>query len=215
MTEAAPAARTKPAIVGLYAIADSAYLAPERFGPAVAETIVGGARIIQYRDKHNGADARMRIATDLVALCRRHGIPLIVNDDPALALQARAHGVHLGRDDADVAAARRLLGAHALIGVSCYNDLARAQSAERAGADYVAFGSFFPSPTKPHAVRAGRELVRAARAALRLPIVAIGGITPENGAALIAAGADALAAIDGVFGQPDIRAAAARYAQLF
>ncbi len=215
MTEAAPAARTKPAIAGLYAIADSAYLAPERFGPAVAAAIAGGARIIQYRDKHNGAEARARIAVELAALCRRHGVPLIVNDDPLLAKQVGAHGVHLGRDDADVVAARRLLGPSALIGVSCYNDLARARSAERAGADYVAFGSFFPSPTKPRAPRADPELVRATRAALHVPIVAIGGITPENGAALIAAGADALAAIEGVFGQPDIRAAALRYARLF
>ncbi|MBI5612407.1 MAG: thiamine phosphate synthase [Gammaproteobacteria bacterium] len=215
MTEVAPAVPAKPAIAGLYAIADSAYLAPERFGPAVAEAIAGGARVIQYRDKHNPADTRAQIAGDLAALCRRHGIPLIVNDDPALAQQVRAHGVHLGQDDADIAGARRRLGAPALIGVSCYNDLARARSAERAGADYVAFGSFYASPTKPQAARAELALLRAARAALRVPIVAIGGITPENGAALIAAGADALAAIEGVFGQPDIRAAAARYARLF
>jgi thiamine-phosphate pyrophosphorylase len=215
MTEAAPAVHTKPVIAGLYAIADSAYLAPERFGPAVAEAIAGGARVLQYRDKHNSADTRARIAGELVALCRRHGIPLIVNDDPTLAQLVRAHGVHLGRDDTDVAGARRLLGAHALIGVSCYNDLACAQLAENAGADYVAFGSFYPSPTKPHALRADLELLRTARAALHVPIVAIGGITPENGAALIAAGADALAVIEGVFGQPDIRAAVLRYARLF
>ncbi|OGI44448.1 MAG: thiamine-phosphate diphosphorylase [Candidatus Muproteobacteria bacterium RBG_16_64_11] len=215
MTEAAPAVPAKPAIAGLYAIADSAYLAPERFGPAVAEAIAGGARAIQYRDKRNPAEVRARIAADLVALCRRHGIPLIVNDDPLLAKQVGAHGVHLGRDDADVVAARRLLGPAALIGVSCYNDLARAQPAERAGADYIAFGSFYPSPTKPHAARADLELLRAAHAALHVPIVAIGGITPKNGPALIAAGADALAAIEGVFGQPDIRAATLRYARLF
>jgi thiamine-phosphate pyrophosphorylase len=108
-----------------------------------------------------------------------------------------------------------LLGARALIGVSCYNDLALAQAAEDAGADYIAFGSFYPSPTKPQALRAELELLRTARRALRVPIVAIGGITPDNGAALLAAGADALAVIEGVFGQADIRAAAARYARLF
>ena len=123
--------------------------------------------------------------------------------------------MHLGRDDADVASARRVLGARALIGVSCYNDLALAQKAEADGADYVAFGSFYPSPTKPQAPRAELELLRAARRTLRVPIVAIGGITPDNGAALITAGADALAVIEGVFGQPDIRAAAARYTRLF
>ena len=205
----------KPAVAGLYAIADRAYLAPDGFAPAAAQAIAGGARVVQYRDKLAGTDERARIATGLAALCRRFDIPLIINDDPQLAKAVGAHGVHLGQDDADVASARQLLGAQALIGVSCYNELARAQAAERAGADYVAFGSFYPSPTKPRALRADVDLLRAARRTLRIPIVAIGGITPENGAALIEAGAAALAVIEGVFGQIDIRAAAARYTRLF
>lgn len=215
MTEAAAVAASKATIAGLYAIADRAYLSPEQFAPAVMQAIVGGARIIQYRDKRSDHDERARIANGLVALCRRLHSPLIVNDDPQLAKTVGAHGVHLGRNDADIAGARRLLGAHALIGASCYNDLALAQAAEAAGADYVAFGSFHLSPTKPQAVRAELELLRAARRVLRVPIVAIGGITPDNGAALIGAGADALAVIAGVFGQTDISAAAARYARLF
>ncbi len=215
MSEAVSAATSKPMIAGLYAIADRAYLSPEQFAPAVMQAISGGARVIQFRHKHADADERARIAATLAALCRRLDCPLIVNDDPQLAKTVGAHGVHLGRDDADVVDARRLLGARAMIGMSCYNDLTRAERAEAAGADYVAFGSFYPSPTKPQALRAELELLRAARRALRVPIVAIGGITPDNGAALIAAGADALAVIEGVFGQADVRAAAARYARLF
>jgi len=205
----------KPRIAGLYAIADSTYLAADQFVPAVRAALDGGARIIQYRDKQATAAQREAIAHALNDLCRGHGVPLLINDDVALAAVVGASGVHLGRDDPDIAAARAVLGDAALIGVSCYNELARAQAAQDAGADYIAFGRFFPSRTKPRAVPATPELLRTARAALRIPIVAIGGITPENGASLIAAGADALAVIEGVFNQPDTRAAAERYARLF
>ncbi len=215
MTETASVATSKAMIVGLYAIADRAYLSSEQFAPAVMQAIAGGAHVIQYRDKLSDKDERARIAATLATLCRRLDCPFIVNDDAPLAKAVGAHGVHLGRDDADVTGARQLLGARALIGASCYNDLARAQAAERAGADYVAFGSFYPSPTKPQAARADLDLLHAARRTLRVQIVAIGGITPENAPALIAAGANALAVIEGVFGQADIRAAAARYARLF
>jgi thiamine-phosphate pyrophosphorylase len=200
---------------GLYAIADTGYLDAARLIGAVTEAIAGGARLIQYRDKGTDPARRREQVRALTALCRRYGIPLIVNDDVALAAALGADGVHIGRDDPGLAEARRQLGTERLIGVSCYNDLERALAAQSLGADYVAFGSFFASPTKPQAVRASRELLVAARARLHVPIVAIGGITPENGAALLAAGADALAVIDGVFNQPDIRAAAQRYARLF
>ncbi len=200
---------------GLYAIADTQCLSEAHLLGAVGEAIAGGARLIQYRDKGADPARRREQARALLALCRGHGIPLIVNDDVGLAAAIGADGAHIGRDDLPLADARRALGAGRLIGVSCYNELERALAAERQGADYVAFGSFFPSPTKPQAVRASLALLRAARAELRVPIVAIGGITPENGADLLAAGADALAVIDGVFNQPDIRAAAQRYARLF
>jgi len=205
----------KPRIAGLYAIADSAYLAADQFVPAVRAALDGGARIIQYRDKKSEPGQREAIARVLNALCREHAVPLLINDDVALAALVGAAGVHIGRDDPDIAAARAVLGDAALIGVSCYNELGRALAAQAAGVDYVAFGRFFPSRTKPQAVPATPELLRAARAALNIPIVAIGGITPENGASLIKAGADALAVIEGVFNQPDIRAAAERYARLF
>jgi thiamine-phosphate pyrophosphorylase len=202
-------------IRGLYAIADTSYLGDTDLVPAVTQAIAGGARVIQYRDKKGAASTRLRQAGELARLCRRHAVPFLVNDDVELTADAPADGVHLGKSDSPVDAARRRLGAEAIIGVSCYNDLTRALAAAAGGADYVAFGSFFPSRTKPLAPRATVELLRTARRRLQLPLVAIGGITPENGAALLEAGADALAAIEGVFGQADIRAATERYARLF
>jgi thiamine-phosphate pyrophosphorylase len=207
--------KTDRRVRGLYAIADTGCLEPARLAAAVAQALEGGARVIQYRDKSGDADLRRRTARALLTLCRRYGVPLLINDDVELAAGIGADGVHLGREDAPIEDARRRLGAEAIIGVSCYNELERARRAVAAGADYVAFGRFFPSGTKPQAVAASPELLRAARAGLSVPIVAIGGITPDNGASLIAAGADALAAIEGVFRQPDIRAAAGRYARLF
>jgi thiamine-phosphate pyrophosphorylase len=202
-------------VAGLYAIADTQYLDDVRLALAVAEAIVGGARIIQYRDKKHGAKSRVQQASKLAKLCQQHGVLFIVNDDVELAKETGADGVHLGREDAAIADARERLGPKAIIGVSCYNELARAVGAEAQGADYIAFGRFFPSRTKPQAVPASLDLLREAKKKLSIPIVAIGGITPENGASLIAAGADALAVIEGVFGQAEVRAAAQRYAQLF
>jgi thiamine-phosphate pyrophosphorylase len=206
---------SKSRIVGLYAIADTQYLDDTRPIDAVTQAIAGGARVIQYRDKLHTAEKRMQQAKELAALCRQQGALFIVNDEVALAKQAQADGVHLGREDTSLAQARAQLGPRAIIGVSCYNELMRAEAAEMEGADYVAFGRFFPSRTKPQAVPASLDLLQEAKKKLRIPIVAIGGITPENGASLIAAGADALAVIEGVFGQADVRAAAQRYAQLF
>jgi len=200
---------------GLYAIADTAWLEAARLLSTVEAALRGGARVVQYRDKSGEAARRRREAEALAALTRRYGALFLVNDDVPLARAVAADGVHLGRGDAAVEDARAALGSAAVIGLSCYDELARAEDAARRGADYVAFGSFFPSCTKPRAVRAAPALLAAARARLSLPLVAIGGITPENGAALIAAGADALAAISGLWAQPDIEAAARRYAALF
>lgn len=202
-------------IAGLYAIADTHYLDDTRLIDAVTQAITGGARIIQYRDKKHAAVERTRQTSELARLCRQQGTLFIVNDDVMLANETQADGVHLGREDASLTHARELLGPRAIIGMSCYNELARAQAAEKQGADYIAFGRFFPSRTKPQAVPAGPDLLREAKRKLHIPVVAIGGITPENGASLIAAGASALAVIEGVFGQADVRAAAERYARLF
>ncbi len=200
---------------GLYAITNQLPGEVEKLHAQVEAAILGGARIIQYRDKSGDRARRVLEATTLLRLCRRHGVPLIVNDDLALAWQIGADGVHLGRDDSSLSQARRKLGPSAIIGISCYNSLPQAQAAESAGADYVAFGRFFPSATKPHAVRAEITLLQQARQALSIPVVAIGGITPENGLPLVQAGADMLAVIQGVFAQPDIHHACRQFAKLF
>lgn len=196
---------------GLYAITD---------GPradlldAATAAFAGGAVLLQYRDKTADAARRHDEAQALSRLCAEHGVGLIVNDDVALARAVGAAGVHLGEDDGDVAAARAMLGADAVIGVSCYDSLERARELVAAGADYVAFGAFYPSPTKPHARRATLALLRDA-AALRVPRVAIGGITPDNARPLIDAGADLVAVITAVFGARDVCAAANRFQSLF
>lgn len=200
---------------GLYAITDSKLLSAERMVEAVALAIQGGAVMIQYRDKGDDEMRRQWEAADLSNLCRPLGIPLIINDDVDLAVDIMAKGVHLGRDDADIAAARKKLPPTGIIGVSCYNDLDCAIEAEKAGADYVAFGSFYPSPTKPDAVKADVELIRQAKEKLSIPVVAIGGITADNGAPLVEAGADMLAVISDLFGQADILGAAEKISKLF
>ncbi len=200
---------------GLYAVTDAALTPGDRLVAAVREAVAGGAAVVQYRDKSADLRRRFEEVKALLAVCRPAGVPLIVNDDVELAAESGADGVHLGRDDGAIAPARARLGADALIGISCYNELDRAIDAATEGADYVAFGSCFPSTVKPDAVRADAALFTAARRRLDLPLVAIGGITPENGASLVAAGADCLAVISGLFGTDDIRAAAAGFAALF
>lgn len=204
-----------PRIAGLYAITDPTLLPSDRLVAAVTQALEGGARVLQYRNKSGDPSGCLQEARALAALCRARRATFLVNDDVELAAACGADGVHLGRDDMPIEQARARLGDGVLIGVSCYNEPERARRAVAAGADYVAFGRFFPSRTKPQAVQADLGLLRAARREFSVPIVAIGGITPENGASLIAAGADALAVIEGIFGQADIRAAARRYAELF
>lgn len=204
-----------PLPTGLYVITDSRLIPGNRLADSVARAIAGGAVMVQYRDKQHTAAQRAREAAELAAVCRRHAVPLLVNDDIELAVRIGAAGVHLGAADASPAHARDRLGDDAIIGVSCYNRLENARQAQAAGASYLAFGRFFPSPTKPDAVQARPALLADARRELDLPIAAIGGITPENGAELVAAGADLLAVIHGVFGATDVEAAARRYAALF
>jgi thiamine-phosphate pyrophosphorylase len=200
---------------GLYAITDNQLIPPGELMRRVSLAIAGGAVVIQYRDKGPGTAAYRDEVVAMATLCRKQGVPLIVNDDLDLAAAIGAAGVHLGQEDASLQAARARLGADAIIGISCYNDLQRAREAVQAGADYVAFGRFYPSRSKPEAVLAEPDLLMQASRELASPIVAIGGITPANGRTLLAAGASLLAAIHGVFGQPDIEAAARRYTSLF
>lgn len=181
----------------------------------VHAALAGGAVAIQYRSKEAPAALRREQARSLAALCHANGALLIVNDDVALARETGADGVHLGADDGDIANARRELGPDKLLGASCYNRLDLAIAAKAAGADHVAFGAVFDSPTKPAAVRAPLALFAEARRAIGLPLVAIGGITPENAAAVITAGADALAVISAVFDAPDVTVRAHAFKQLF
>ena len=208
-------APSHPPLRGLYAITPARPPAGTTLLECVSGYLAGGARVIQYRDKRDDRGARERTARELLAACRARAIPLIINDDVELAARVGADGVHLGRDDPAYDEARQWLGPAALIGVSCYDELARAQEAAARGADYVAFGSFFPSATKPSAVRANPDLLRRARARLDLPLVAIGGITPDNAPALIEAGADMLAVIGGLLADGSPRGAAQAYARLF
>lgn len=194
---------------GLYAIT------PERTERApllrqIEQALEGGIAMLQYRRKAaQDADE----ARELAQLCRRRGVPFLVNDDLALTLACGADGVHLGREDGDIAAARAKLG-DKLLGVSCYDSVDAARAAVAAGADYVAFGSVFASPTKPSAARAPHTLFAEARA-LGVPLAAIGGITLENAPQLLRAGADALAVISDLFDAPDIAGRARAYGKLF
>lgn len=169
---------------------------------------------LQYRNKRADAALRRSQAARLAASCREAGVPFIVNDDAHLAAEVNADGVHLGEHDGTVAAARSLMGPGALVGVSCYDDLQRARDAVVAGADYIAFGAFFPSATKPNARRATIDLLRMA-APLATPRVAIGGITADNARPLVEAGADLIAIVGGVFDAPDPVAAARACRSLF
>lgn len=175
----------------------------------------GGVRIVQYRNKTASRVLQLAQLVRLVAICRNAGVSLIVNDDVELANQLGADGVHLGRGDGDAAAARRVLGPRKWIGISCYNELQRARDAAGAGADYVAFGSFFASSTKPGAVQATPELLRRARREIALPIVAIGGINAGNAGLLIQAGADAVAVVSALFDAADLEGEARRLCGLF
>ena len=200
---------------GLYAITDTSLCPDEVLTANVEQALLGGCRILQYRDKRADTEKRRSLVLQLKGLCLRYQALLIINDDIELAQAVAADGVHLGSSDPNPINARALLGEHAIIGVSCYNRLDLAIAAADQGVDYIAFGRFHPSLTKPAAVAAKPELLRQARQALDLPLVAIGGITPENGGPLIEAGADMLAVIHGIFGQPDIRAASQRLSDLF
>lgn len=180
----------------------------------VGQALAGGARLLQYRDLTADPMRRLNEAQAIKRLCDAHGVPLLIGGDASLAKAVGAAGVHLGETAEEIASARAQLGPDAIIGVSCFDSLERAQMMVAAGADYVSFGAFFPSPTLPQAGRASIDLLRQS-AALGVPRVAIGGITPDNGATLVEAGADFLAVISALFGASDVRAAAKRLADLY
>ncbi|MHB1083261.1 MAG: thiamine phosphate synthase [Thiobacillus sp.] len=181
----------------------------------VEAALAGGVAAVQYRDKSTDVAIRHEQASELAALCHQYNVPLIINDDLRLADLCDADGVHLGRDDGSLREARIILGKDKLIGASCYQSLELAQAAQASGANYIAFGSFFPSPTKPAAGRADVGLLREATQTIHIPIIAIGGITLANASQLLDAGSDGLAILSALFDAPDIRAAAHDLNQLF
>jgi thiamine-phosphate pyrophosphorylase len=200
-------------ISGLYAITPDEPNTAELLDK-VRLVLSGGASVLQYRNKAAAATLRREQASALRELTHEFSVPLIINDDVILAQQVDADGVHLGGEDGSVIAARAQLGRSKLIGLSCYNRLALAHEAVQQGADYVAFGSFFASLVKRNAVAASPDLLRQARRDISVPLVAIGGITVDNGAQLLEAGADALAVISAVFGAADIQGIARQLSNL-
>ena len=198
---------------GLYAVTpecvDGARLLAD-----VEAALNGGCRLVQFRDKDSSMPERVARARALRQLTRRFGARLIINDDLALCQLVGADGLHLGKDDGNLRLARAILGPDRLLGASCYADLASARAADAAGADYVAVGAVYPSPTKPQAARADFALFAQA-GDLEAARCAIGGITLDKAGPLIAAGADLLAVITDLFDAPDIAARAAAYQHLF
>ena len=181
----------------------------------IEAALSGGCRIVQYRDKQSAMPEQVLRARALRGLTRRYGARLLINDDIALAHLIDADGVHLGKDDGNLVLARAILGGDKILGASCYDDFGAAMAAHKAGANYVAFGAVYPSPTKPNAVNAPLELFSRAKTGLTATTCAIGGITLENAAPLITAGADLLAVITDLFSAPDIAAHVVAYQRLF
>lgn len=199
---------------GLYLITDHDHKTDEQLFDDIETVLAAGVPVIQYRDKSSDPEKRLRQAAELRRLTAAQNAMLIINDDIQLASRVKADGVHLGREDGRIAEARAQLGSHAIIGVSCYNDLSRAREANEQHASYIAFGRFFTSATKPDAAQADISLISGARHISNLPLVAIGGITPENAQPLLEAGIDLLAVIQAVFGQHDVRLATQNFMQL-
>jgi thiamine-phosphate pyrophosphorylase len=198
---------------GLYAITPT-YVRGTALITMVEQAIHGGVCLVQYRDKGLGGVNRVEEASALVKLCHRYQIPVIINDDVELVLATGASGIHLGRDDLNPFVARQKLGADAIIGVSCYNNLDLGLQAQTAGANYVAFGSFFQSATKPEATQAELKILRIAKNCLTIPVAAIGGITCANAHLPLQAGADLLAVSGDIFDKIDITKSALCLSQI-
>jgi thiamine-phosphate pyrophosphorylase len=180
-----------------------------------ARALAGGAALVQYRHKQAGPALRREQAAALLRLCRSNGVPLLVNDHVALAMEVDADGVHVGGTDAPLSAVRAALGPDKIIGASCYGDFALARAAQDAGASYVAFGGFYPSLVKQYAVTTPFDIVGRAKASLHVPVVVIGGMTVEHARPLVARGTDMVAAISSVYRADDAEAAAREFAALF
>lgn len=206
---------THPSLAGIYAIADDVVLTDEILLTSVEQALRAGVALLQYRSKTGSDQQRRRQAEALLALCRSYQRPLLINDDVSLCAEIAADGVHLGQQDAPLADARASLGRDAIIGITCHNSIELARRAQDGGADYVAFGRFFASSTKAQAPPANIDTLHRARQELKLPLVAIGGINADNGAALIAAGADMLAVAGALFTGDDVGTSTRKLVTLF
>ena len=201
---------------GLYVITDKKLIPRDRFIETVEKVIRGGAKIIQLREKDTPEEEIIRLGKELLKITRKYGIPLIINDSPKLAVEVGADGVHLGKDDPGIIEARRLLGSEVIIGVSCYGEIERGLRAEREGADYVAFGTPFFTPTKPDRKPTPLEVLKEAKRKIKtIPIFAIGGITKENAQSVLETGVDGIAVITAVFSSPNPEEAARSLAEFF
>ncbi len=189
---------------GLYVITDEGLIPRDSFLETVEKSLVGGARIVQLRDKTSPHTDVVALGKELLGITKKYGVPLIINDSPELMMEIKADGVHLGEDDPNIIPTRKKLGNGAIIGVSCYGSLPRGIHAERMGADYVVFGTPWSTPTKPGRIPTPFEtLVEAKTAITGIPIFAIGGIFPHNAAQALATGVDGIAVITSVFGSDD------------
>jgi len=201
---------------GLYAITDTHLIPRDRFVETVEAAVRGGATLVQLREKDTPREEIVRLGRAVLEVTRRYGALLIVNDHPSIAREIGADGVHVGREDPPVAETRALLGPGVIIGASCYGQIERAVAAEQEGADYVAFGTPFPSPTKPgKGTDISLGIFQAAKRRVHVPVFAIGGITLANAQQIIDAGADGIAVVSGVFAAPDVEAAAHALSRLF
>ena len=200
---------------GLYGITSQAMLLdPQQLLTKTEQALRGGMQLLQYRNKHQPCPQSLSELQQLQQLCHDYHAIFIINDDIVLCQSLSADGVHLGKDDGNVSQARQQLGKHAVIGVSCYNDFSLAQQAEQQGASYVAFGAFYPSPTKPNAQRASIQRLQQAQQ-LSIPSCAIGGITTDNAKPLIKAGSDMIAVINDLFEVPETQQQAEIFSSLF
>ena len=195
-------------LAGIYAVTDEQLITEEKFNRAIEAALQGGVKIIQYRDKSSDRQKRFKQAKNLCSLCRQYEAISIINDDLELAKTVNADGVHLGKNDASPKEARQTLGSDAIIGVSCYNSLSTALLAEKNTANYVAFGTMFPSPTKPDAKPADLNIISEAKQQISIPVCAIGGITEKNIQQLVQQDIDMTAVISSLFSTSDIKATA-------
>jgi thiamine-phosphate pyrophosphorylase len=187
----------------------------DRMIAATRAALDGGAAMVQYRHKEAGTALRMEQAAALLAVCRRYNRPLVINDHVDLCVTLDADGVHVGGTDVSVRTAREQLGRDKIVGASCYGDLDRAHSAQVQGATYAAFGGFYPSQVKKYTFRTDPSILEQARQRIALPLVVIGGMTPENARPLVAKGAHMVAAITSIYAEADPCEAAKQFDQLF